>query len=82
MEQHNGERPVGDLVKDATEQAQRLPLLGELDLRELDLLPYQAALIVEGAIFRAVRGLVDRSARTGFARLTGTWPGEPRPEPE
>ena len=41
-----------------------------------------AALIVEGAIFRAVRGLVDRSARTGFARLTGTWPGQPRPEPE
>jgi hypothetical protein len=41
-----------------------------------------AALLVEGAIFRAVRGLVDRGARTGFARMTGTWPGEPRPEPE
>ena len=41
-----------------------------------------AALIVEGAIFRVVRGLVDRASRTGFARMTGTWPGEPRPEAE
>ena len=41
-----------------------------------------AALLVEGAIFRAVKGAVDRASRTGFARVTGTWPGEPRPEPE
>lgn len=41
-----------------------------------------AALLVEGAIFRAVKGVVDRGARTGFARMTGTWPGEARPEPE
>jgi hypothetical protein len=41
-----------------------------------------AALLVEGAIFRAVRGVVDRASRTGFARMTGTWPDEPRPEPE
>jgi hypothetical protein len=41
-----------------------------------------AALLLEGAIFRAVRGLVDRGARIGFSRLTGTWPGEVEPEPE
>jgi hypothetical protein len=41
-----------------------------------------AALLLEGAIFRAVRGVVDRGARIGFSRLTGTWPGEARPEPE
>jgi Protein of unknown function (DUF4235) len=41
-----------------------------------------AALVLEGAIFRAVRGLFDHGARRGFARVTGTWPGEERPEPE
>jgi hypothetical protein len=38
------------------------------------------ALAIEGAIFRAVRGLVDRGSRRGFYRLTGVWPGEERPE--
>jgi hypothetical protein len=41
-----------------------------------------AALALEGAIFRAVRGLIDHAARRGFARLTGAWPGQERPEPE
>jgi Protein of unknown function (DUF4235) len=40
------------------------------------------ALLVEGAIFRLVRGLFDHGAREGFARLTGTWPGKEAPEPE
>lgn len=38
------------------------------------------ALVVEGAIFRLAKGLTDRAARKGFARVTGTWPGEERPE--
>jgi hypothetical protein len=29
-----------------------------------------------------VRGLVDHYARRGFAALTGSWPGEERPEPD
>jgi hypothetical protein len=41
-----------------------------------------AALVIEGAIFRLVKGLVDHGARASFARLTGTWPGEEAPEPE
>lgn len=41
-----------------------------------------AALLLEGAIFRAVRGLVDRAARVGFEKTTGTWPGQAEPEPE
>ena len=41
-----------------------------------------AALVVEGAIFRVVRGLADHGSRHGFARLTGSWPGDERPEPE
>ena len=41
-----------------------------------------AALVVEGAIFRLVRGLADHGSRHGVAKLTGSWPGEERPEPE
>jgi hypothetical protein len=39
-----------------------------------------AALIVEGAVFRLTKGLVDHAVRSGFARTTGRWPGEERPE--
>jgi hypothetical protein len=38
-----------------------------------------AALALEGAIFRTVRGAFDRGARELFGRLTGTWPGEEAP---
>lgn len=41
-----------------------------------------AALLIEGAIFRLVKGLVDHGTRTSFAKLTGSWPGEERPERE
>jgi hypothetical protein len=50
--------------------------------REVGYLKLAAALLLEGAIFRLVRGLVDHEARRGFARLTGAWPGEQAPEPE
>ena len=40
------------------------------------------ALGIEGAIFRAVRGLVDHEARRGFQRMTGSWPGEKKPDPK
>jgi Protein of unknown function (DUF4235) len=39
-----------------------------------------AALLVEGAIFRLVKGLTDHGARRTFAKATGTWPGEEAPE--
>jgi hypothetical protein len=35
-----------------------------------------AVLVVQGAIFRAVRGLIDRGSRELFSRATGTWPGK------
>jgi hypothetical protein len=38
------------------------------------------ALLLEGAIFRLVKGMVDRGARTGFASITGRWPGEEKAE--
>jgi hypothetical protein len=39
-----------------------------------------AALLLEGAIFRAVRGLFDHGARRAFSKLTGSWPGEKHPD--
>ncbi len=39
-----------------------------------------AALMLEGAIFRATRGLADHGSRSAYSRLTGRWPGEERPE--
>jgi hypothetical protein len=49
------------------------------DARLAKLVP---ALLLQGAIFRLTKGLVDRGARRGFARLTGRWPGEMRAETE
>jgi hypothetical protein len=53
------------------------PEAGESEARMAKLIP---ALLVEGAIFRLTKGLVDRAARSGFARLTGKWPGDKRPD--
>jgi hypothetical protein len=50
--------------------------------REIALGKLVVALILEGAIFRVLRGLADYGARHGFARLTGEWPGEARPDPK
>lgn len=35
-----------------------------------------AALAIEGAIFRTVKGLTDYGSRKAFAGATGRWPGE------
>jgi hypothetical protein len=48
--------------------------------REIAVVKLVPALLVEGAIFRLVKGLVDHGTRRGFSRLTGSWPGEERPE--
>ena len=34
-----------------------------------------AAAAAHGAVYGGVKALIDRGAATGFARLTGTWPG-------
>jgi hypothetical protein len=54
----------------------------EPEHREISVLKMVAALALEGAIFRALRGLADHASRRSFAKLTGSWPGEERPEPE
>ena len=38
------------------------------------------ALAVQGAIFRAIRGLADRATRISFYRATGAWPGDEEPD--
>jgi hypothetical protein len=48
--------------------------------REIRLTKLAAALALEGAIFRLVKGLVDHGSRRGFARMTGEWPGEEKPD--
>jgi hypothetical protein len=48
--------------------------------REIALGKLVLALLLEGAIFRVLRGLADHGARHGFARLTGEWPGQERPD--
>jgi uncharacterized protein DUF4235 len=35
-----------------------------------------AAAALEGAVFGVVKAIVDRAGATGFARVTGVWPGE------
>jgi hypothetical protein len=49
--------------------------------REIPLPKLFAALVIEGAVFRAVRGLFDHGSRVAFSRVTGRWPGEERSAP-
>jgi hypothetical protein len=48
--------------------------------REISLAKLAIALVIEGAIFRLIKGLFDHAARRGFARMTGAWPGEEQPD--
>jgi hypothetical protein len=35
-----------------------------------------AAAAIQGAVFGGVKALIDRAGASGFARLTGVWPGK------
>ncbi len=35
-----------------------------------------AAAVIQGGVFGGVKALIDRAGATGFARLTGVWPGK------
>jgi hypothetical protein len=50
----------------------------EPDQRDVPYRKLIPALLVEGAIFRLTKGIVDHGVRGAFARLTGSWPGESR----
>jgi len=47
--------------------------------REVSLAKLAFALLLQGAVFRAVRGLFDHGSRVAFKRVTGRWPGEEKP---
>lgn len=53
----------------------------EPEEREVSVVKLVLALAIQGAIFRAVRGIVEHGARRGFQRATGKWPGEQRADP-
>jgi hypothetical protein len=38
-----------------------------------------AAAAMQGVVFKLVRAVVDRKTASGFAYLTGSWPGEKYP---
>jgi hypothetical protein len=65
-------RAVWGLIDDeeAPKAEQRRIRLGKLAL----------ALVIEGALFRALKGLADHGTRRVFAEFTGSWPGEEQPE--
>jgi hypothetical protein len=46
------------------------------DQRDADLRKLVPALLVQGAVFAVVRGLVDRGTRQAYRKATGAWPGE------
>ena len=50
--------------------------------RRVDYRKLVVALAIEGAVMKLTRGFVDHGLRQGYARATGSWPGEEEPEPE
>lgn len=50
------------------------------DQRAVSVPKLALALALEGAVFRAVKGLVDYASRRGFADFTGRWPGSEGPD--
>jgi hypothetical protein len=54
----------------------------EVEDRDVSYPKLIAALAIEGAVFRLVKGMVDRGARVSFASTTGVWPGEDNTAPK
>jgi Protein of unknown function (DUF4235) len=50
--------------------------------RDVNLGKLVTALVIQGAVFTVVRGLVDHAVRHGFLRLSGSWPGDEEPQPK
>ncbi|MEA2167298.1 MAG: hypothetical protein QOF76_598 [Solirubrobacteraceae bacterium] len=41
-----------------------------------------AAAALQGVVFKATRAAVERYGANGFYKVTGSWPGDKRPEPQ
>ncbi len=50
--------------------------------RDVPIAKLVLALTLEGIIFSVIRGIVNHGSRHAYARLTGSWPGEQRPDSE
>jgi len=48
--------------------------------RDVSLPKLGLALVLEGALFSLIRGLLDHGSRHAFTRVTGTWPGDEAPD--
>jgi hypothetical protein len=46
------------------------------DRRRVSVSKLALALVIEGGVFRVLKGLADYGSRRAFAQLTGSWPGE------
>jgi hypothetical protein len=79
---------IGGMIAGALSKKSFEALWGVFDDREapepqhrnVPLIKLISALVLQGAIVRAVRGLFDHGTRQAFQRLTGSWPGEEQPE--
>ena len=54
----------------------------ESEHREISWAKLIASAALSGAIFRVAKEAADHGSRRGFAQLTGTWPGQERPDEE
>lgn len=50
------------------------------DVRQTNWPKLLIALLIEGAVFKAVKGAFDHGARTVFYRGTRVWPGDETPD--
>jgi Protein of unknown function (DUF4235) len=48
--------------------------------RQVNVLKLIAALLIEGALFSLIKGLIDHGSRHAFARVAGAWPGDEQPQ--
>ena len=54
----------------------------EATTRETRIGKVLAAAALQGMIFKGTRALIDRQGAKGWYYLTGSWPGEKRPDPD
>jgi Protein of unknown function (DUF4235) len=50
--------------------------------QQADWVKILSAAAVQGMIFRSTRVVIDRYGAIGWHYLTGSWPGEKRPDPD
>jgi hypothetical protein len=50
--------------------------------RDVQVAKLLLALTIQGIIFSVIRGIINHGSRHAYARLTGSWPGDERPQSE